>query len=334
MYQERQSEMTFIVWLRAVSVVLILLTHLAQSAANPYMVMSAQIFNVGVNLFFLMSGFLFGRLGIPKPWGKWYLRRLKRIFVPYWLFLLVLLGLHGCFGIRNGVEYWLRSLVGMQGFTWLLTGAEQTWFITPILLCYLVMPLTGTVTRWMDSRWGGRGLVAMTAGLAAAALVLPVVTVHVPIFVAPLFSSMAYVLGYAWERITIGKKQAVAALAAVAAVFAGRLVAKLLLDGTWLYDRMLANYSHYLASFGILIVFSRFFAGTPGRLVRWLDRHSFEIYLCHYMFIFEPIGMKNWTPWWLLNSAIALAATALAAAMLHKGAEWFLRFGQKRRNEP
>ena len=76
------TEIDHIVWMRAVSVFLILLCHLTQTHNSPYIVMTSQIFNVGVNVFLVISGFLFGYRGISCSYGKWFVRRAERIFVP------------------------------------------------------------------------------------------------------------------------------------------------------------------------------------------------------------------------------------------------------------
>lgn len=47
----------------------ILLCHYVQESTNAYIQMSAQLFNIGVNIFFIISGFCFGLQGeIKKCW--------------------------------------------------------------------------------------------------------------------------------------------------------------------------------------------------------------------------------------------------------------------------
>lgn len=53
----------FATWLRVAGMVSILLCHYVQQSHNALLNMSAQFFNIGVELFIILSGFLFGVRG-------------------------------------------------------------------------------------------------------------------------------------------------------------------------------------------------------------------------------------------------------------------------------
>lgn len=53
----------FAIWLRVAAMFSILLCHFVQQSQNSYLNMSAQFFNIGVELFIILSGFLFGIRG-------------------------------------------------------------------------------------------------------------------------------------------------------------------------------------------------------------------------------------------------------------------------------
>lgn len=57
------KQLHFATWLRVAGMVSILLCHFVQQSWNPYLNMSAQFFNIGVELFIILSGFLFGIRG-------------------------------------------------------------------------------------------------------------------------------------------------------------------------------------------------------------------------------------------------------------------------------
>ncbi len=60
MSKGRNGEIYFVTWLRAVAVALILSCHLASWSENRILLIMSQILNVGVPIFFILSGFLFG----------------------------------------------------------------------------------------------------------------------------------------------------------------------------------------------------------------------------------------------------------------------------------
>lgn len=303
-----KREIQFIVWLRAFSVILILLCHITQTHASGLVVMTSQIFNVGVNVFVIISGFLFGALGIRKPYLHWYGKRLKRIFIPYWLFLAGLAVITAVIGRSFAWPEWLVYPLGLQGFTYFLKNAEHTWFITAILLCYLSAPLIAAVIQKVPCKYHG-----IVCVLLLVAPLLLVRTMNFVIYLAVFLFAIAYILGRHWADIQIARGKAIMALAVVVGAFLLRFGCKALLDGTIYYTRIIASYTHYAAAFGILFVFAWLFERKPWRWVRFINDVSFEIYLWHYLFLWPPLSTMALTPWWAVNVALAMVATLAIA---------------------
>ena len=57
------KQLHFATWLRVAGMLSILLCHYVQQSHNALLNMSAQFFNIGVELFIILSGFLFGIRG-------------------------------------------------------------------------------------------------------------------------------------------------------------------------------------------------------------------------------------------------------------------------------
>ena len=86
------KQTTFILYLRTFSVLSILLCHLVQANPSSYVQMTAQFFNIGVELFIIISGFCFGLQGKIDDWKKWYGKRVQRIYeLFFWYYLLYIL---------------------------------------------------------------------------------------------------------------------------------------------------------------------------------------------------------------------------------------------------
>lgn len=122
---------------------MILMCHFTAQSSNSILNMSSQFFNIGVEIFIILSGFLFGtRSGeICKEPRKWYRKRLQRIYIPYEIFILILAVVHILRGINIFKLDWLWLMLGLQGSVVGVLGAEQTWFITPLLICYAITPI-------------------------------------------------------------------------------------------------------------------------------------------------------------------------------------------------
>lgn len=93
-----RKQFHFATWLRSAATISILLCHFVAQSTNGLLNMSAQFFNIGVELFAILSGFLFGIQGGITNARSWYKKRLKRIFVPYEIFVVLLFAIHAVCG--------------------------------------------------------------------------------------------------------------------------------------------------------------------------------------------------------------------------------------------
>lgn len=314
--KNRSEPISFVVWLRAISAILILMCHLVQTHTNPYVVMTSQIFNVGVNVFIIISGFLFGRLGIGRPYGKWLTRRLKRIYYPYWLFLAIITVAHLLRGYEINIPTVLFSVTGAQGFHYVFPGFEHTWFISAILLCYLFTPLIDILTNRVihkKSKKCGMVLIVLLALAPIGIAFLPNYAIFDPL----PFYALAFILGRRWERIQITKKQAMLALACAAFAFGLRFIARIWLDETIWYNRMIAVYTHYLAGFCMFFASAWFLNRNPIKLFGFISEISFEVYLYHYMFIWPPLSVMSISENWLINCIAALVASMMSSWVMN-----------------
>jgi peptidoglycan/LPS O-acetylase OafA/YrhL len=119
---------------RGLAILLVLLVHFAGSAADPALASGSRAERVfarlidtsgcGVDLFFVLSGFLITRIllhsrGGAQPFRRFYARRVLRIFPLYYLALfLVLVVLPQFAGKPPGV----REILDRQGWLWLYGG--------------------------------------------------------------------------------------------------------------------------------------------------------------------------------------------------------------------
>lgn len=151
--REEINTKNFVVWLRAIGVVFILLCHYTAQSGNVYGIMSAQFFNIGNYIFFVVSGYCFGIHRRMQSVTVWYKRRIRRIFIPYEIMLFVLLIANIVTAQKIDVCQWLVQVIGLQGWNGVY-GAIHTWFITSILGCYFVTPILERL-RDDEKNWGG-----------------------------------------------------------------------------------------------------------------------------------------------------------------------------------
>lgn len=88
-----QQESAAISYLRVAAMTSIVVCHFMQALDNHW----AWVFNIGVQVFLLMSGFLYGHKHITG-WWQWYRRRFIRIYVPFILFFITIVPLYAVSG--------------------------------------------------------------------------------------------------------------------------------------------------------------------------------------------------------------------------------------------
>lgn len=101
----------------------------------------AQFFNVGVEIFFMLSGYLYANRKINHPL-QWIGKRLKKLMIPLDIFLLVVLICHMISGVAEPFWVWIINLLPIKGW-WgeEISGCGHLWFIAHIFICYIFTPL-------------------------------------------------------------------------------------------------------------------------------------------------------------------------------------------------
>lgn len=99
--------------------------------------------NIGVQVFFFMSGYLYSTKSIDNPM-KWFKKNALKIMKPYWIYLIFIIPVIVVLDVsRLSVVNVMAAFTGIQGFSECFTieGLGQHWFISYILLCYLTTPV-------------------------------------------------------------------------------------------------------------------------------------------------------------------------------------------------
>lgn len=297
----------YITWLRALSTLSILCCHLVPHSSSVLLNMSAQFWNIGVQIFFIISAILASSVDFERDFFGWYKRRLKRIYIAWIPFVLALFCVHAVVGKRLLDVDWIWMVLGLQGTIVGVQGAEQTWFISVLLLCYLITPVVSKhEKKWMPGVW----------------FVLPAI---VSCFDIPPLSTITscvcfYMLALTSETVQkpFAKKEIFPSVLAVCGLFAIRVIVRAFADGTILYDGIVAGYTHWMAAYLLVRLGATVFSERePWKCIQIVDNLSFEIYLYHYMLIVGPISLMGITPFWVTD-CILVAVVSLCVALVAK----------------
>lgn len=123
--------------IRVFAMALIVACHIAQY----YELQIAWILNVGVQVFFIMSGFLFGRLDLPASPMEFYKKRVAKVYIPYLIWLLVVIAIYAVFHLYHfNVKQIVLYLLNLQRFSVPIDGLNHLWFLTVLMFGYLLTP--------------------------------------------------------------------------------------------------------------------------------------------------------------------------------------------------
>lgn len=73
-----RSQSTAISYLRVLALIMIVSCHFLQKLDNKW----AWVLNIGVQIFFLISGYLYGFKQIDN-WILWLIKRIRKVYIPY-----------------------------------------------------------------------------------------------------------------------------------------------------------------------------------------------------------------------------------------------------------
>ena len=114
------------------------------------------IAGVGVDLFLFMSGYglTVGMLKKPLPIFEFYKRRVIKIFIPFWVAIILIFAANAIFlDIHYTVPYMIQSLLGWfptaEGFA---DVNSPFWYITWMMMFYVLFPLVFSTKRpWLSA---------------------------------------------------------------------------------------------------------------------------------------------------------------------------------------
>lgn len=306
------NRLSYCTYIRIIAMASIVLCHVVQHHPNLYVQMSSQFFNIGVQIFFCLSGFLLGYKGNMRPIGTWYKKRMKRIYIPWLLFVAVLAIIHLCKGNNIFTWNWLRLLFGLQGTEVGVPGAGHTWFITSLLLCYALTPLLNACIQRVKPR-------ITCILLAIAPITFAFFPINVFTLICPVcWYGIAYIAGQKYSERWLNQRNGVIALLIALSALIIRFVVRFFTENPIVYYKLCVNYTQFVAAAGIMLFLAVLLKDTRvGRFCSYISDISFELYLYHYMLCVGPISIFALGLPWIWSAILVVVCTVGMAATAH-----------------
>lgn len=272
-------------------------------------------FNVGVQIFLCISGFLYGQKDVGEFTG-FLSRRFRKILIPYFL-AFVPYGILQFFFAKDVFDSvsFIRGLIVNAT----LTGGGHLWFVSTILMCYVLTPM---LAAYRDKYVTGRKsffLFSLLALIAAAIFFSAFCSFFNPAWMC------CYVLGYALginEKNSYFGSKLLTVLTGAAAVLGNGIqiycsyIAHIQFKGhTYFY-----NFNHVLLGVFLFLLLKLVFDSINleklNGLLSVTDRYSYEAYLMHHFIILGPFSLMAVTAVLPLNILIVFIGICLLTWLL------------------
>ena len=291
--------------IRFISMIMIIMCHLMQALT----IELAWWFNVGVQIFLCISGFLYGHKNIDDL-SMFYHRRFIRIYIPFLIAYIP-------FGVSQlvFVEKRLSIISFFKGILLLDTipGGGHLWFVPTILICYAITPI---LQAYRDKFFFNRNqMIFTTFGLVVAE------TIYFGLF--NKFFSPAWICCYTIGYV-LGANDCKENLLKDHIIIIFILFLTIILNGIQIYYDYIKHseflgYSYFVqyahVSLGIFIFLfmrkciKRHKKKNFDHIIRLSDTYSYEIYLIHGMLILGPYSLISLTPILAVNVVLIIGCT-------------------------
>ena len=292
--------------IRGTAVLLVLLYHGRAYFGNAALVSLARCGWIGVDLFFVLSGFLITGILLesrqnPDYFSRFYVRRAARIW-PLYLGILAISGLLDLHFHANIPWLWYYLLLQnfqSNGFGFCFLAV--TWSLAIEEQFYLFWP---TIVKRLPSRF----LAALCIATLVAEPIIRAIVLHYPYWRSVPGNTFCHLDGLAMGSLLAVRGIRVSRRQAWAAFLAGLVASAILMNPSG-YTSHISGFlfSALALCFGGLVAFRPGFFRFP--LLCWFGTISYGLYLIHFGII--VLGqIAGVSIWWCYAWSIALAAAS------------------------
>lgn len=294
---------------RVMAMIFIILCHLVQELNSNIIEVTASFFNVGVFMFLFISGYLYGNkeiINIPK----WLIRRFLRLQIPIWIFVIPVFIVYAFEGTFKWKYVWIH-LLDLQSFFGTGVGLTHLWFVTVIMICYLLTPILIACKKHMR----------MEIPLCITILVALLITALDGKIGQYIFYIVTYLWGFAYKNIKKLHIKNGMNIVVMCIIVLIRIVGKIILDGSVVYDVIIVSVTQILISFMLFIVICAFENSLKkSALLEFLDNISYYIYISHYVFMVGPVRLMGCSNIFF-SIIVTIVASLITAIYLQKVTE-------------
>ena len=316
MSQALKQKLTMI---RVISMVLIVTCHIFQY----YGFKMAFWLNVGVQLFFILSGFLYGAKDIHDFKSFW-TKKIYHIIIPYEIVVVVFFIVFTIFDKMPKVLDILYYISATQAFNTSITPIAHLWFMSYILLFYLLIPFLQKFDI-SDKKFFLTILISIVFILQFLQFVnvININATYLMLFIGSYYISrrlFKYKKQFNYNKLLI--------ISGAICLFGVPLQLFLetkstMPDVLYKFFIIYCDYIHAFLGIALFIIFIKFLPAVKSKLIDQISNYSFSVYSGHQIFILGILSRLKYR----FGILYVFASIAVASAILYKITE---KIGERR----
>lgn len=233
--------------------------------------------SVDAFLFFSGLGLYYSMKKKPDV-GRFYIRRLKRILIPY---VIVAVPSYIVLDVCIDKTGWGEAIKDFSFITFFSEGDRLYWYIGLMLLCYLIYPyIFQIVDSARDAIDGEIRLLSIVSAITVLALVISLYekeifgNVNIALLRLPIF-----IVGCFYGRSSYEKRESYWKWAFF--LVASGCLLTLLPSGSPIFSRYVTGIFNISCCAGMAWIFSKISMRPIIKILEWFGAHSLELYLVH-----------------------------------------------------
>lgn len=308
--------------IRLISTIFIVSCHMMQYLKFPL----AWVFNVGVQIFLFMSGYLYGLKKYDGDDINFYKKQFKKILIDYYIVIIPVIIIYFVFS-RNNISKTIAYEMLLTHTT--VKGGGHLWYIAYCLICYLITPF---LYRLFDDILKKKHIVIHTS-----IIMLLIITIINNFF--KYFNSawiFCYIFGFFIGNLKkenlfkLEKNISIISIIIALIMNSIRILEYFKINivvnrlSTTTYERF-CNFSHVLLGVSLFIIFRLIFntifkkeyPNIIKKICSYTDKMSYDIYLVHQFLILGPFTLMRLTPYLIINIIIILILIIILATIVN-----------------
>ena len=299
--------------LRAVAMTMIVACHIVSSYGSRYY----AVLNIGVQVFFVLSAFLYAQKDIDNP-PNWLKKRFTKLYPPLFIFLIcvfpVLFAAYPeLFSFKKVLLYFMNCqyFLGREQYQEL----DHLWFMTTIFICYLITPILQRINKW---------------GF------LPILAIAIVMGLNYYVSNgkFDWLLLYSFVYLLFRQTKEVSYIVVIVLLVGLSSVLPLL---TW--DHIISvdwqrlviyDLTSILLLIFFLKLFNHFKWSKISCVIEWISAYSFELYIVHNFFIHGRFCCSHLTNVIPVNVTFIIVTSVLSAVILKRTSNYMSKLIARR----